>query len=287
MNEPVNIRPINDDDLSGVYAFIKDNFLVNVSLRDWLSLFTIPWTKIKPNNGFMLMHKGTIVGVLCCFYKATGKDEPNYSCNLSTWLVLKNYRSQSLRLFMSVVQQSNCSFSTLSVDKALIGLHRRLGFTDIVTSITLLLNVPSISLGRKRLRLSTLPFHGATLPTDLETIRKDHLDLKHLKHLVGEEICSLRPFLILYSRKLIRGIWSTNILYMSDPLIYWKHKREINAYFLWNERTLLTKVHNILLNKSTLFSKLFRKDVYLFFRGPKRPLDQNVFLYSEHILLDL
>ena len=123
---------ILDDDVDDAYYFLRNNkwpLPDDVTINLWRAVFKKQWTTNKHNNGFLLKDNGVIVGVHCAIYsvqKVHGLSRE--FCNFATCFVLKEYRGYTLKLIGTTLEQKELIFTSHSIRKDLLPLHKKLGF---------------------------------------------------------------------------------------------------------------------------------------------------------------
>lgn len=279
----VTLREIRDEDLEDVYYFLSSNFDPELKLDIWHSAFRHPWMPEKPNNGFMLEVNGTVVGVICALYsqRQTKKGIRNV-CGNSTWYVLDKYRSHSLKLMAAILGQKGFFFTALSVTQELYEIHRRFKFQSKVTTLIAIPNLPRLNYFSKKMETLVAPESiGRCLDSKNRQISIDHMDIPTIQQIVFR--VSNESLLIIFDIRRVRGVPATNILYLSNPDMFYKYRKEICSYFLLHNHTLFTRIHRCSMSKVPVFSLEIKRDITLFYQGDLAELSFPEFIYSEHI----
>lgn len=139
---PVSVAPIRDEDLDSVCVFLREKFRSPCDHATWRSTFTQPWSKEKPNNGFMLRAGGEIVGVLGAIYSdqiVADRIEP--FCNLTSWYIVEEHRSRGLLLLMQLIGQDGYTFTNLSASPTVEEILLRFGFKALSKDIYFVANL--------------------------------------------------------------------------------------------------------------------------------------------------
>ena len=283
MPDRVILREIFDEDLEDVYYFLSSNFDRELKLDIWHSAFRNPWMPEKPNNGFMLEENGTVVGVLCALYsqRQTKKGIRNV-CGNSTWYVLDTYRSHSLKLMAALLGQKGFFFTALSVTQELYEIHRRFKFQSKVTTLIAIPNLPKLNYFSKKMEILVDPESmGSYLDSKNRQISIDHMDIPTVQQIVFR--VSNESLLVIFDIRRVRGVPATNILYLSNPDMFYKYRKEICSYFLLHNHTLFTRIHRCSMSKVPVFSLEIKRDITLFYQGDLAELLFPEFIYSEHI----
>ena len=283
MPDRVTLRGIFDEDLDDVYCFLSKNFDPGVILDIWRSAFNRSWMHEKPNNGFMLVANKTIVGVFCALYsqQQTRKGIQNI-CNTTTWFVLDEYRSHSLKLMVAMLAQKGFLFTSLSASPNVYELHRSFGFRSYVTTLVAIPNLPKLNYVSKRLEILVDPESmGRYLDSDVKQISIDHTGIPTVQQIVFR--AADETLLVIYDIRRVRGVPATNIFYLSNPQMFYQNRYEICSYFLLHKHTLFTRIHRCSMSKVPAFSLEIKRNITLFYQGDFAGLSFPEFIYSEHM----
>ena len=291
MPDRVTLRGIFDEDLEDVYCFLSETFNPDVggwfnpglTLDVWRLAFNRSWMPEKPNNGFMLSVNNTIVGVFCALYsqQQTRKGIQNI-CNTSTWFVLDEYRSHSLKLMAAMLAQKGFLFTSLSASPNVYELHRRFGFRSYVTTLVAIPNLPKLNYVSKRLEILADPESmGRCLDSEVKQISIDHRDIPTVQQIVFH--AADEALLVIFDTRRVRGVPATNIFYLSNPDMFYQNRYEICSYFLLHNHTLFTRIHRCSMSKVPAFSLEIKRNINLFYNGDIAELSFPEFIYSEHM----
>ena len=283
MPDRVTLRGIFDEDLDDVYCFLSKNFDPGIILDIWRLAFNRSWMPEKPNNGFMLVANKTIVGVFCALYsqQQTRKGIQNI-CNTSTWFVLDEYRSHSLKLMAAMLDQKGFLFTSLSATPNVYELHRSFGFRSYVTTLVAIPNLPKLNYVSKRLEILVDPESmGRCLDSEVKQISIDHRDLPAVQQVVFH--AADETLLVIFDIRNVRGVRATNIFYLSNPDMFYQNRYEICSYFLLHNYTLFTRIHRCSMSKVPAFSLEIKRNITLFYNGDIAELSFPEFTYSEHM----
>ncbi len=139
------LEPIQDRDLPEFCAFLHDHLNPSHPPDVWARAFQQSWGVEKPNNGFFIRNdQGHIVGgigAIYAQYPVRGKLER--FCNITSWVVLDEYRTQSMRLAMAVVSQPGYHFTDLSPTAVVEQSLKFLKFKPMDERRTVLFNLPA------------------------------------------------------------------------------------------------------------------------------------------------
>ena len=279
----VTLREIFDEDLEDIYCFLSENFNPGVTLDVWRLAFNRSWMPEKPNNGFMLLVNNTVVGVLCALYAQRQTQEGIRNvCNTSTWFVLDAYRFHSLKLMTAILSQKGFFFTSLSASQNVYELHLQLKFRSHVTTLVAIPNLPKLNYFSKKLEILADPGSiSRYLDSHIKQISIDHMNLATVHQVVFRT--SDETLLVIFDICTVRGLRATNILYLSNPDMFYQNQNEICSYFLLSNYTLFTRIHRCSMSKVPAFSLEIKRNITLFYNGDITELPFPEFIYSEHM----
>ena len=114
MSKPC-VAPIKDEELLDFCRFLNENLSQERSPEDWAEAFRQDWGVEKPNNGFLIRVDDQIVGGIGAIYaERLIRGKPEKFCNITSWCVLDQYRSQSMRLALALTSQPGFHFTDLT-----------------------------------------------------------------------------------------------------------------------------------------------------------------------------
>lgn len=142
------LRPIADVDIPAVCVFLKTSFQSSLPLSRWELLFTRFGGDCKPNNGFMLISNGEIVGVAGATYcrRVLQNQSVELFCNLTSWTVLPEFREDAIRLLFAVVRQSGMSITCMTPIGAATRVLERFKFNRLDGAKGMFVNRPSFGM---------------------------------------------------------------------------------------------------------------------------------------------
>ena len=148
--EAVELQPIAGTDLPEVARFLHDELDPRVSTRRWAVEIRPTWAVDQPNHGFLLRHRGDVVGAHLAFYseRLAGGATQRF-CNLAAWCVAEPYRSHAIRLLRALLRQPNYHFTDLSPSAGVQTLNERLGFVALDTTTVVVPNLPRPARSRR------------------------------------------------------------------------------------------------------------------------------------------
>lgn len=232
-NQPreAELLPIQNQDLDRVCRFYHAHLNATLSPMAWRRAFDQPWIEDKPNNGYMLVDGGEVVGVFGGIYSQRiirGKMEK--FCNHSSWMVLDAYRRQSLSLLTAMLEHTDHHITSLTPNPDVAEICAYMGgFKLLSNHITIVPNMPW------RQPFSThvegKP-HVVKRLLEAEALRdfENHRPFSWLGQVVvGQpgDYCH-----VVFKKKIWKKIPSAVILHLSAPESFLRHYRTLGYYLL-------------------------------------------------------
>jgi hypothetical protein len=227
----VQLRPILDDDIEAVAAFLHQEMNRRVPARDWSRGIRTPWAIDSPNHGFMLVRAGQVVGVNLAFYSTRGGEGGQQKfCNLGAFCVTEDFRSHALRLVRALLKQRGYHFTDLSPSGNVLALNRRLGFTHLDVTTSFAVNVPWPAGRGVRLTSDVAAIQAALTGPD-QVVFKDHRSAPAVRHILlseGDQQCYL-----ITRRDRRKGLpWFATVLHVGHPGLFARRSRAVFSHIL-------------------------------------------------------
>lgn len=279
------ILPLGDEHLREYCEFLHENMAQSHAVEDWIQAFKTRWIEEKPNNGFVMRNKaGEIVGGIGAIYsEQTIRGKPERFCNITSWCVLDEYRSGSMRLALALTSQKGYHYTDLTPTAVVASSLQFLKFKPLNSDRTVLFNLPWPKIGAEIL---TEPEQlAARLSPQDARVYHQHREFPWLEHVaVGRsgEYCYA-----IFKKGSLRDLPTAEILHLSDPALFLRHCRALGSHFLLRLGRPLTRVESRFLPATPLFSKTlsgYRNKVY---RSDTLGPEDISNLYSELVCLDL
>lgn len=282
------IEAIRDEDLPEFCAFLNAHLNPNVAASAWASAFCQDWGVTKPNNGFLIRdERGAIVGGIGAIYAAYPvHSKLEQFCNITSWMVLDAYRTQSMRLAMTLVSQPGFHFTDLSPTAVVEQSLRFLKFKPMNELRTVLFNLPT---PHQRLAGARVVHDITRLEQVLDAasakVYRDHRNFPWL------QFCAVgqggEHSLVVYKRATLKKLPSAEIIGFTNPDVFLRYLPLLGCYF-FSFGMVSTRVESRLLPRRPAWphvevggyrNRVFRSDVLT------EADIQN--LYSEYVALDL
>lgn len=227
------VRPATPDMFDEIYPLLARH---NPSLpkEKWRLLVDYPWRSRDDELGYVLVERGEIVGFLSTLYSRRVVDGTEVKlCNTAHWVVREDFRAESLKLFLTVLRQRDCTITNLTSSATVAAMMPKLRFKLLEKNLQLLFPTPMLP-GRNGSTITSDPNQvaGALDAGDLR-IFHDHAgaEVGHVVVREGEEYCY-----VVFSRKRRRvyglDVPYCHIHYISDRGLFLRQLARITWYFL-------------------------------------------------------
>lgn len=282
---PVQLRPIAGADVRAVGDFLHTHLNARVPAAAWARCTDVPWPVDKPNNGFMLVDDGSIVGVHLAFYsRRTIDGRGELFCNLGAWCVLPDYRFQGLKLLKALLAQKDYTFTDFSPSGNVPALNAKLGFRPIDTTTWLVPNLPWPSTARSGTIISKPTAIETTLSGHELELYRDHAAAAAARHVVlkrGEESC----YVVFRKDRRKQLPLFASLLHVSNPDLLRRMARPLARHLLLRHGALATLAEQRIVKHRPRGSLRMRSPRPRMFRSRRLEPAQIDYLYSELVCL--
>jgi len=282
------LQPIRDEDLAAVCSFYHTYLNRHISVADWKNAFLQPWMDDKPNNGFMLVDDGRVVGTFGAIYaerKINGKQIR--LLNQTSWSVLPPYRRQSLELLSATLAQSGYHITSFTPNPDVLEICQYMGFTLLDPKLAIFPNLPHLSFGRSRGRILTDPEQALTrLPPLAAQDFANHRSFPWFEQLaLGSDD---GPWChVLFKRKIWKKLPCAVILHLSDPEIFLQWVSLLGHHLLLRRGIASTQVPLRYLPRPPKGSWIIEDTQPRMVISPELSAMELTALYTEMLVLDL
>ncbi|MBO0857525.1 MAG: hypothetical protein J2P21_03540 [Chloracidobacterium sp.] len=259
----------------------------------WRKIFDYKWDSDEGYVGYALVDDRKVVGFNGAIFSRRIIDGKEARiCNLTSWIVKEQYRTESLRLVFPYLRLKGYTITNLTMNDRAWEVTKRLGYKNLDTNVRLLFPVPGLSATRNEeasLILSDQSRIKETLdPVDLKIfIDHSHYDCGHLV------IQSKYGYsYIIYTRKRYRkynyDFPYAQIHYISDRRSFLRHLNKVKSYFLKTRKYFFLAVDERLIgNASIPYSKSYQLKIPRMYKSDVLCREQVDSLYSELVVLGL
>jgi hypothetical protein len=137
------IDPINEADLAEVGAFLAEHFGARRTLEQWQRAITPTWCP-GTDHGYLLRATDGRIGGVIVLFRALRRigGERRRTCSLSSWLVLPEFRDDSIQLLVHATRDDDVVYVNFTPAPRTVRIFERLGFQRIDTTEWVIANVP-------------------------------------------------------------------------------------------------------------------------------------------------
>ena len=268
--------------------FAVKKFLSYQSFIDKNKIFTILeiiFLKDKPVGYALFDRENKIVGFLGTIYSLRESENKTFlHCYLHSWIVSKNYRLQTYRLILPIIEE-NIFISTFTPIKSLEGLYKKIGFKEKTINSKFILALGSLIFSSKEVKIvEDCTQYINILSKKNQRIFNDHnkTGVKKIFIYFGNDTTN-HIFIIAKKTTKKKIIPFLDILYVSDNEKYKKFEHKINSSLIKKFKTFFL-VENFINEENSNFSnnyilkKIKKKSI--FYKNLPKNFEFNL-LYSE------
>ena len=259
----------------------------------WRKIFDYRWEADEGYVGYALVDDRKVVGFNGAIFSRRiidGRDAR--FCNLTSWIVKEQYRTESLRLVFPVLKLKGYTITNLTMNDRAWEVTRRLGFKNLDTNVRILFLVPGLSATRKE-EAPVIVSDKSKIAEILDPVNlKIFLDHSHYNcgHLVIQDKYGYSY--VIYTRKRYRkyncDIPYAQILYISDRSAFLRRINKVKSYFLKSRKYFFLAVDERLIGNATIpYSKAYQLKIPRMYKSDVLSREQVDNLYSELVVLGL
>lgn len=209
------VEKATSKDFERIHPLLLRFNVPRITKADWRKIFTNHWDAPEGFCGYMLLKNGTAKGYLGAIFSRRVIDgEVEKFCNMTSWIVDKDCRGQSLALILELLKLKQYTITNFTPSRNVSAILQKLGFTPIETQQQLVPTVPSLVLkkGDYRCEFDLAVISKKLNDEDLRIFR-DHqnFDCEHVLILSGDDYCYL-----LVKKVYRRRLPFANVHYLSN-----------------------------------------------------------------------
>lgn len=275
----IRLAPIGAADTDRVAAFLREQMERDWSLELWQQAISPSWADVGPNRGFQLLDGDRVLGAYVAYYseRAIGGATERV-CNLGTWAVHPDHRTEGLRLLRELLRQDGYTFTDLTPNPTVLRINSKLGFEPLGTHAVTVPNLPWPPLpGRGRIVSDPVTLERELDGEELRLYR-DHADAAAVRHLLlsrGEERCY-----VALRRDVFRHLPVCTLLHVSNPELLDRMTGTLSRHLLLRHGAVAHVVDEAIAPYRPRLS-LRKERVRRMFRGDRVRPGQLDYLYSE------
>ena len=283
------VTPSMFDDVYPLLSELEDTH----SREEWRKIFDYRWESDEGYVGFALVDDRKVVGFNGAIFSRRIIDGREARiCNLTSWIVKEQYRTESMRLVFPFLRLKGYTITNLTMNERAWEITRRLGYKNLDTTIRIIFPVPGLSAARKEEAPAIVSDQSKIAeildPVNLKIFRDhSHYDCGHL---VIQDKYGYSY--IIYTRKRYRkyncDIPYAQILYISDRSAFLRCLNKIKSYFLKSRKYFFLAVDERLIGNATIpYSKVYQLKIPKMYKSEVLSREQIDNLYSELVVLGL
>lgn len=275
------------EDFEAIYPLLLDFNNPRITKDDWKQLFIKHWDRPEDYFGYMLVDGDKVVGFLNFnFSTRVINNEIQKFCNLGSWIVKKEYRSEAVLLLLAALKLKEYTITDFTPSREAYLTLKKFRFKDIETDIKIILPVPIVDFLTQRL---SVEFDRNIIKNYLDEkdlkIYYDHFKFKNIYLLIRskDESCY-----IIINKTRRKRLAFGRIHYVSNMDIFLKCINKVNMKICWH-----LKVCGLLIDERYLGENKMRYSVTIkrrypsLFKSEVLEKDNIDTLYSELLILDL
>ena len=283
----VTVKKATVKDVDKLLPLLLELDSINQTNGEWERLFKLHWDDNQNYFGYVMYDGDKAVGFLgLLFSRRVVKDKTSKFCNISSWIVRKEYRRQSLHLLLPVLELDNYTITVLTCNAGTYFITKKLGFIDLEVGQRVILPLPFLP---KIIPSANIIFEHSEIEKRLkgETLKiyHDHRNLNCF-HII---ICGPKGTCYLVgTRTNKKNIPLAHIHYISDCRVFSSYISAVSGRLCWQVKVVGMLVDERLLQGETIFPSIHfslpHPRVYKSNTLKSRDID---LLYSEYQILNL
>jgi len=221
------IKKARVEDFEQIYNLLLDFNNSSIKKEDWRQLFINHWNNSEDYFGYVLIDNNKAVGFQgLIFSRRIINGQTQKICNLTSWIVKREYRNNSVALLLPVLKLKGYTITNFTASKEVCLMLKRLGFKELETRIKIIPPVSVIGFlsGKCSVEFDRNEIKRHLSKKDLN-IYSDHSKLKAIYLLIkeGDEY----SYLVL-NRTKKRFFHFAQIHYISNLRIFLKYINRIS-----------------------------------------------------------
>src|SRR5262245_55384343 len=263
------------------------------SREKWREIFDYKWESDEGYVGYALVDDRKVVGFNGAIFSRRIIDgrEAKF-CNLTSWIVNDQYRTESLRLVFPFLSLKGYTITNLTMSDRAWEITRRLGYKNLDTNVRILFPVPGLSAARKE-EAPVMVSDQSKIAETLDPVNlKIFIDHSHYNcgHLVIQDKYGY-SYIIYTSRRYRKYNYDfsyAHIHYISDRNAFLRHLNKVKSYFLKSRKYFFLAVDGRLIGNATIpYSKTYQLKIPRMYKSEVLSREQVDNLYSELVVLGL
>lgn len=144
------IRKAVSEDFEQVYPLLQSFGDAPIAKESWKKIFDPPWQTSEDFCGYLLLKDADVKGFLgLIFSQRTLNNKVEKFCNMTSWIVNEDCRSQSLGLLFEALKLKEHSLTNFTASPTVATILKKLGFTEFEVHQRVLLPHPRLPFARR------------------------------------------------------------------------------------------------------------------------------------------
>ena len=283
------VRKATPEDFNMVYPLFARFKNPNLTQNDWQQLFNNCFENDEGFCGYLMEHNGDIVGYLGLLFskRIIGGIEKKF-CNLTGWVVKKEFRSKSLLLLFPALKMTDYVFTDFSPSREAQTILKKFGFNELESIVHI--SLPVISPHKLFFKKSVIFSHTKDIQNELlsseplSKIFNDHLQFK-CKHLLIKTKTGL--CYIVYTKVRRKKIPVAQLHFISNPQVFSDYIDTIKVFLIRTQGVFIILIDSRFTMKRPSFSIEHKLPIPRLFKSKSLSAREVDGLYSELIALNL
>ncbi len=128
----ITLKDATADDFDAAYPLLRGFTGTHLDREDWRAIFSAPFRSQADYVGYLLRDEGRAVGYMgCIFSRRLIRGREFDFCNLSSWIVLPEYRKYSILFMRRLSELEHCVLTSLTPCDKVYNLFTRSGFVQV------------------------------------------------------------------------------------------------------------------------------------------------------------
>jgi len=283
----VDIKKAKAEDFENIYPLLQQLDNSRLTKHDWRQLFISHWSDKENYFGHVMMDKDKAVGFLgLLFSERVINDRVEKICNLTSWIVKEQYKSQSVLLLFPVLRMEDYTTTVFTPSQVTYSVLKTLGYKNISSNRRI---IPPLPVSSRSNKDYSVEFENEAIRNCLSgkvlKIYHDHLRFKCIHLVIRMQGASC--YIILKKRR-IRGLPFAYVHFLSDLSIFSAYIHKASSKICAHLKILGLVIDERYLRGQRLKNSFtIRSSAPLLYRSNSLKKEDIDTLYSELFILDL
>lgn len=139
------VERVTTEDFERVYPQLRKFNSAELSKEDWRNIFIKHWKSPEDFCGHILVKDGEVKGFLGLIFSSRIFNNEVYKfCNITSWIVDEDCRSQSVFLLLEALKLKDYTFTNFTASQTVVAVINRLGFKGFEVNQQVLPAIPNL-----------------------------------------------------------------------------------------------------------------------------------------------